>query len=667
MATMEEDSVYIPIPHYPPFKLRSSLIDKDPVIWVHLLEAYIQLFIYLLDPSSAKLSVKSQQQLQLFLKVYLFETSEEATKIFSLGAINPDIKSNTALLRSYVFQLIKSFSVVKFNLPGEAVWNFVTIYVKQNATIVRGLVDGSFKSKLNDNKKSGNISSIGPLQRHLESLISNGKFGHQDLDTLSLLLGQHTSNVTSTTTISLAGSTRTKNVSKKASSSLQFSENFVNQEWIETLEKLYVNGKSVHAETIKDVMVISLISLSTAKVSKLAMELGVTGVKALSLYPLFSTLIISEAYKELVPNLEERLPFLRTIAFNGEEEEDEPDIPVQEEHMFMLVDLFQNLSLEKAKIILQRNGDNIESVTNMLLENPDLIDTIPEKVTKKVKTKANKKPTTTINLPKSKKKAVEVPKRSVYDDDEISRGDFSKSTVIFGKKAAQGVEPTSEEYKKKTLSAALRLMYESDEDEPDDTYDDQEKTVGSALEDASNRKKLGKGNLSVFENEEKKESSPSPVASAVDKKESYLFSIFKTKGPEAFDKSSRKSAERSALKKETNWSDEQIEGWLRMLLKSPRRFKILEENFFYGGNPNRPSKKLNESRESTPQPESSPSSSSSSRSDTPKQQTSQPKEQNAQQSKRTQARNEKNKASRANHNRKSQHNKKARSELAGLQ
>ena len=30
---------------------------------------------------------------------------------------------------------------------------------------------------------------------------------------------------------------------------------------------------------------------------------------------------------------------------------------------------------------------------------------------------------------------------------------------------------------KKTLESALRLMYQSDEDEPDDTYDDQEKQL----------------------------------------------------------------------------------------------------------------------------------------------------------------------------------------------
>ena len=644
----EDDSVYIPIPHYPPFKLRSSLIDKDPVIWVHLLEAYILLFNLLLDSNAVKLNVKSQQQLQLFLKVFLYETSEEKTKIFSLGAINPDIRANTATLRSYVFQLIKSYSLVRFSLPGESVWHFVSIYVEHNATVVRGLIDGSFKSKLNDNKKSGNISSIGPLQRHLESLISNGKFTDTDLNNLSLILGQHTSNVVSTTTFSLSGGSRTKNVSKKQSSSLQFAENFVNQEWVELLEKLYVNGRSVHASVVKQVMIVSLISLSTAKLLKVAMDLGVTGIKTLKLYPLFSTIIISDAYKHFVPNLEERLPFLRTIRFENDDHADDLSAvdlsSVNEENIFMLIDLFPELTQEKARLILHNNDDNVERVTHMLLEDPSIIHSTNLKKPNKPK----KKPITKINLPKSKKPSV-VAKRSVYDDDEISRGDFSKSSVIFGKKSSQAVGDLSEELKKKTLSAALRLMYESDEDEPDDTYDDQEKTVGSALEDSSNKKKAGRGNLAVYE--DGRESSPAPSNGAVDPKELHLFSIFKTKGEEAFGKAARKSSDRQSLKKETSWSDEQIEGWLRMLMKSPRRFKILEESFFFGGSPNRPQKKIEEeSRESTPVAESS-----------------RPESKTPQQNKRSQARNEKNKASRANHNRKSQQSKKARAELAGMQ
>lgn len=669
MASTEDDSTYIPIPHYPPFKLRSSLIDKDPVIWVHLLEAYIQLFKYLLNPDShsQKLSVKSQQQLQLFLKIFLFETSEETMKIFSLGAINPDIKTNTAILRTCVFQLIKNYSFVKLSLPGESIWNFITIYVKDNSTIVRGLVDGTYKSKFNDNKKSGNISCIGQVHKHFESLISNGKIQDQKLNTLSFLLGQHASSATKLKTYTVTGtsSNNSRNINKKLTSSLAFAEAFVNAEWIEMLERLYVNGKSVHAELIKEIMIISLISLSTAKLAKLAMDLGVNNTDSLVLYPLFSTIIISDAYKELVPGLEERLTFLRNISFQDCSAIKE-DVPIKEEHIELLGDLIPQLTRGQAITILKENNDDVEQVTNILFENPDLISSIKEY-------EANNKPSN--NKPRSKRtdfkqtesQDVPIAKRSVYDGDKFSNLDFSEGSVIYGKKGQpQNNEPTTETMKNKTLTAALRLMYESDEDEPDDTYEEQEKTSGDAADEKNKtaKSKSNKNRLKIFDEEDgsgtdreasktpDRSVSSSPMPASVDAIEKYLFSIFKTKGADKFDKKDRKSSDRQNIKKSTNWSDEQIEGWLRMLLKSPRRFKLLEEDYLYGGNPNRPIRRTNGGGHDT---------GSSDLENNPN------KPKSKDQAKRSFARNEKNKASKANHNRKSGHNKKTSRELAGMQ
>lgn len=655
MTSEGEDFQYIPIPHYPPFKLRSSLIDKDPVIWVHLLEAYIQLFKYLLNPDlhTQKLSVKSQQQLQLFLKGFLFETSEETSKIFSLGAINPDIKSNTEILRTCVFQFIRHNSFVKLTLTGEAIWDFITIYVKDNSTIVRGLVDGTYKSKFNDNKKSGNISSIGSVHKHLESLISNGKIRKLELNTLSLLLGQHASTVGKPKTYTVSGtSTNSKNhrnINKKPSNSLSFAESFVNAEWIEMLERLYVNGKSVHAERIREMMILSLISLSTAKLAKLAMNLGVNSIDSLVLYPLFSTIIISESYKEMVPGLEERLTFIRNIAYG--EETNLSDVIVNDNHIELLIDLLPQLTRGQASTLLKENNDDVERVTNMLFENPDLISDVKEYEAPR------RKETTKVN------QNTAPVKRSVYDGDKISNLDFSDGSVIIGKRdKASNNEPTSETMRQKTLTAALRLMYESDEDEPDDTYEDQEKTSGSAEEAGkSAKKRSNKTRLAVFDEGEasgsdadgnlsRRSATNSPRPASVDSIEKYLFSIYKAKGPEQFAKTARKSSDRQNIKQSISWSDEQIEGWLRMLLKSPRRFKILEEDFFYGGNPNR----VSHNKDST-ESESIGIDSS----------TSKPK--SKEMAKRSFARNEKNKASKANHNRKSGRDKKTGRELAGMQ
>ncbi|RLV95813.1 AP-2 complex subunit mu [Spathaspora sp. JA1] len=610
----EENTLYIPIPHYPPFKLRSSLIDKDPVIWVHLLDAYIQLCNYLLDPQSPKLTPKSQQQLQLFLKVFLTETCEEESKIFSLGAINPDIKQNTATLRVLVFQVIKNYSLVKLNLTGEAVWNFVRVYAKGNTSLVRGLVEGSFKSKFNDNKKSSNISSIGSVQKHIKSMIIQGKFSQLDLDSLSILLGQHTSSIRTTFAM---GSSASVNKKITRASSLPFAESFVDSTWIESLEQDYLGGASIHANTIKQVMIISIVSLSTSKLAKLAMELGITSVNSLEVSPLFSSIIVSDAYKELVPSLEERLPFLRSIKFENESgdenySDEEDGFEQNIEGISFLVDLFPQLTETKAKYILKENNGDVEHVTNLLLENPDLIDSIPEEKIASKKKVSKDKSVPKVNIRKPQQGTVT--KRSIYDDDKISKGDFSGTTVIFGKKDLDSkIEPASADLKKKTLNAALRLIYESNEDEPDDTYEDQERTTGAAVEDTTNRKKPS-GKMAVLDDEP----SEGAIGSGIDERERFLFSVFKRQGPELFDKTKRKSSTRQELKKSTSWSDEQIEGWLRMLLKSPRRFKLLEEDFFYGGgNPNRRARKVDteenavESSSSTPAKSTSPSGSPS--------------------------------------------------------
>ncbi|EMG47126.1 CUE3 RQC trigger complex subunit CUE3 [Candida maltosa Xu316] len=442
----DQEPIYIPIPHYPPFKLRSSLIDKDPVIWVHLLEGYIRLLQVLLDPKTPKLTVKSQQQLQLFLKVFIHETCEEETKIFSLGAINPDIKKNTGILRIYVFQLIKNYSFVKLNLTGDVIWEFARIYAPKNVSIVRGLLDGTFKSKFNDNKKSGSISFITPVQKHLvNTLISNGRFTNDDLNCLSLLLGQNTNK---TNTFALGSN---KTIGKRQNRSLPFAESFVNTTWIELLENGYAGGKSVNAETIKNVMIISIISLSTGKLATLTMNLGVSSVDTLKVCPLFSSLIISEPYNEIIPNLEEKLPFLRKL-YDEIDSDDDSDFGYEEniEAISLLIDLFPDMTEKKAKIILKQHNGDAEHVTHLLLENPGLISEIEEQ--KKPK---NKKP---------------VPKK------------LTGTNVITSKKNQKFIlSQPSKDLKKKTLTDALRVMYQSDEDEPDDTYDDQEKTTGEDL------------------------------------------------------------------------------------------------------------------------------------------------------------------------------------------
>jgi hypothetical protein len=92
-----------------------------------------------------------------------------------------------------------------------------------------------------------------------------------------------------------------------------------------------------------------------------------------------------------------------------------------------------------------------------------------------------------------------------------------------------------------SVTATLRLVYEADEDERDDTYDD-------ALQ-----------------------ASDEPASSAaLMKTERYLWELY-SKNPELFKRDSRKNKTRGDMKRVTEWTDEQIEGWARILDRNPRR------------------------------------------------------------------------------------------------
>lgn len=523
------EEISIPIPQYPPTKLRSSLIDKDPVIWVHLLESYIKLFI-LLTENKVKLSIKAFNELQQFLRVYLLETSIEESQIFSLGAINPDITLNTEKLRVYVFLFIKLYSIVKLGLLGESIWNYIIIYGSKNVKTVRPLIDGSFNSKFNE-KKSGGISSIPLIHKHLEKKVVSGSFSENDLVTLSALLGQQVA-VTKKTKISITSGNAApiQSFDKSKASSNDFAVKFVTLSWINLLEKLYAQGKSVHKDILQKIMIISLISLNSSNLKILTDKLSINNIESLKKFQLFGIILISDVFNEIIPNLDEKLPWLGEFQI---------DASLNKENVITLQELFPELSEKRAKKLLKEFG-NVETLTNELFEKPELMKDEEEE----------------------KSATGSLVRKSIYDGDKISNNDFSGTKVIFGKQKRR-VSIASEDLKKKALTAALKLLYEGDEDEPDDTY---EEVSGQKSEDSNPDGLLH------------------PEA---DPKEMYIFQYIKNGQIEVLEKGGRKLKERKEIQNYTNWSHEQIEGWYKMLLKSPRRFKILEENYFFS----RPNKK----------------------------------------------------------------------------
>lgn len=619
----------IPIPHFPPFKLRSSLTDKDPVIWVHLLDGYINLLRLLVSPQCPRLLARSNQQLQLFVKLFLSEHALETANPLSLGAINPDITTNTRLLRAYVWQLLKSFSFVRLGIDGSSAWDVVKVYAEGNCSQVRGLIDGSYVSPLNDNKKSGRISAIPMLQRHLESLIANDRFRDTDLQFLLRLVGQQAATSTTVSLTAQEAKTRHRTVNKSGRNTLAFAEKFVNAAWIETLERLFAGGRGRAADTIRNIMVVSLVLLRAPAVLQLALELGVYALSDFQKFPLTGAIIVSSTYREMVPRLEERLLFLSQTESGSQYQANPQDIS-------LLQDMFPHLLPRQLTQALGDAGGNVEQVTNTLLENGGVVKLREDLPAQK------RAPTVTVRRANKSKPKSTSNAGDDADDGILSRG-YRASNITFGKKKFE-LGQASLQVKQHALTLALRLLYESDEDEPDDLYADQEHTTGD---------------------------SEGKRTDAVDVLERQLFAEYKRSGPEAFDKRARKLKQRQELKKATKNLDEQIEGWFRVLQRLPRRFKMLEEEYFFNGGREKQVSGGNGGDRSTPEPESHAEADNDQSANSGNRTRSLNKKAASEKSnaneKRDKAQKDKNKASRANHNRRQGHDKKHRDDVKGMQ
>lgn len=581
------------------------------MIWVHLLEGYIELCQVLLE-GEVKLNVKSQQQLQLFLKIFLYETSQELVKIFSLGAINPDIKKKTTLLRAYVFQLVRDYGFVKLALPQESIWHFIVVYIEKNASVVRGLLNGTLKSRFNDNKKSGKISQIPPLRLHLLQKIQEGKLTENSLRTLAILLGQHISQAkTHTVQITGAGDSEPRMSLDRnllnSLSALQFAEAFVNAEWVETLESKYAAGRSVHADLIRNVMVLSILSLTAANISSLFSTLGIHSAGSMIVAPLLCSIILSESFTLIAPGLEKRLPFLKNPENNV----------ASDSGIALLQDMFPELPLHAASAILIKHKNDIDHAINHLLENPDAVSAAALEIQ--------------LEEPTQKVVASELELEQGWERFSLKENETNEILTKLSSTKA------SDESKSRTLTHALRLLYESDEDERDDTYDDVINSAVSTLGNTMTQSTPIDLNESVVRTKDENE---------LDRISLVLFGCLKEEGEGLFDRTKRKSPQRMGLRNISKWSDEQIEGWYRMLKQSPKRFRLLEEQYVSETTNKHYAAKLAENKEPT----------------SSEKLTAQPFK-----ARETLTRKEKNKSRIGNHNRRKNHDKKTKADLAGLQ
>lgn len=208
----------------------------------------------------------------------------------------------------------------------------------------------------------------------------------------------------------------------------------------------------------------------------------------------------------------------------------EPEPSDADAHTIM--DMFPQFNLGQAKTLIQHHITT-EGAMEYILSNPDVMEnpsSIPEWTSGASEAAA---PDMDTNMDEYAPMPVHAAQ--------------STPKYIFGKKEISTSLNPDEDTKSANLQHALRMIYESDEDERDDTYEGME---GATEEDSQANAKL-------------------------DKIQQYLFQLYSS-NKQVFDKLDRKSKARAELKKTTEWSDEQIEGWARMLERNPRQFKMLE-------------------------------------------------------------------------------------------
>lgn len=289
--------------------------------------------------------------------------------------------------------------------------------------------------------------------------------------------------------------------------------------------------------------------------------------------------------------------------------------PFEKREIEQVRDLFPQLSDKAVYKLLTQHGHSAETVTSYLLDNMDEIDRLAAQLDVDDEENGTVAKHSKPSLPKSSSKASlskstsSQPKpsssttpsapspsssskqRSIYDNDELATLSLSKnSSLHIGKKEFGNI--TTSKASKKSLENTLERIYnavEEEGDEYDDTYDDVEmtKSLGN-----NKNKTVGLGNddetpgastpLSSSATTQGTSGPSTTQDGSIDRIEQLLWSHYERQ-PTEFLRSARKSRARKDLIAATSWSDEQIEGWARMLERQPKRKQMLADKFMFGG------------------------------------------------------------------------------------
>ncbi|KAL9114113.1 MAG: hypothetical protein Q9227_001885 [Pyrenula ochraceoflavens] len=234
-------------------------------------------------------------------------------------------------------------------------------------------------------------------------------------------------------------------------------------------------------------------------------------------------------------------------------------------------ELFPDLSADYILKLLSYYSDDIEAVTAALLE-PDSLP-LHLKAGPSIEDRDADG-----HLTRGEQQTAS--RRNIFDGDELSNLRISSSQLHFGKRDKEVPQDllASEKSGQKAAILSALAAFDSDSDERDDTYDvaDVGGTVDSTMpgtDDAEAR---------TVRNE--LQSKAEEDVRQQDQAESVLFQAWRSDhGMFSRDAKTRLSQPRTQLKRETAWTDEQIEGWAVMLQRDQDKLRQLERKFGPGG------------------------------------------------------------------------------------
>lgn len=351
--------------------------------------------------------------------------------------------------------------------------------------------------------------------------------------------------------------------------------------WIEMLESWWVKGKGRYNTIAKQLLITTLLSVSTQTIANITRELGISNIDTLSLYPLLGCVLLNDNLSKRIPDLKSKLGFLNLIPISTDAsiethmiDKVEPDgeghfgdVTINENDVTSLTELFPQFSRYQLTELLKRYDSNVELITNTLFENPSVIDDIP----KEPKTSHDANDNLGKQILKSKPSPVKSNIKNIEPELVLHREMMKTKKQAIEQITKRHVP---DEVRNKTLTRALKLLYENDEDERDDTYDEAEvKRSNTPIKIA----------LGDDDGDSEQDASKEKNRNNYDAIEGYLWNLLK-EDKSLFERNKRGSKVRKDMKAQINWSDEQIEGWARMLERSPQRARILEEKFMFRGN-----------------------------------------------------------------------------------